>query len=236
MNKALGSSALATEIGSELYEEEAAPAGRHSRLILPRRERSEFRTEEILIELRPIADVLLLRNPLRGDYTDNLVKNLQSDNPETRAQAADALGEKGPSASSAVFPLINALQDSSAKVQYFAAQALGNIGTHGDLVAPSLLSLIKQHPDLNSNSAAMAAASALSKLAMHKPNLVLRLVWKAATSRNPKIRLLMARTLYQVGSNAPHILQQSVARMMRSRVRCLRQIASLLDQKLQLIV
>lgn len=85
---------------------------------------------------------------------------LQSSDASSRREAADRLGDLGPSARSAVPQLIAALRDSASSVRTSAARALGMIGPDAEEARPALERL-SQDEDA---SVRAAAADALGRL------------------------------------------------------------------------
>jgi HEAT repeat protein len=72
-----------------------------------------------------------------------LVGGLKSERAESRARAAESLGELGPLAASAVPALVTALSDKNVEVQYEALLALEHIGPAARGAVPELIAILK---------------------------------------------------------------------------------------------
>jgi HEAT repeat protein len=95
-----------------------------------------------------------------GADVSELVKQLKSDDVETRRSAAKALEEGGAESKAAVPALIKALKDRDTFVRRFAAQALGAIGPQAHQAVRALtMTLNDSHKEVQE-----AAARALGKL------------------------------------------------------------------------
>lgn len=94
-----------------------------------------------------------------ADDAASLTKALTSDNATERADAAEALGELGPKAKSAVPALVKALGDEDASVRGHAAFALGEIGDHGAAVVNGLFALASDHEAIVRRAALRAIRS-----------------------------------------------------------------------------
>jgi HEAT repeat protein len=90
------------------------------------------------------------------DPAPSLLVLLKSEDPRSRALAADELGRLGESSARAVPALTKALQDGDRRVRASAALALGNIGPSSDASVPALLAALKRGPEEVSWSAALA--------------------------------------------------------------------------------
>src|SRR5207302_7485743 len=83
----------------------------------------------------------------------DLVKDLKSDKPNTRARAAESLGRLGPAAAPAVPQLIAALGDKVAAVQRESLIALDRIGPAAREAVPALVALLKGETSRNYDAA-----------------------------------------------------------------------------------
>lgn len=90
---------------------------------------------------------------------DENIKKLSSKNALERREAAQALGEAGPTATKAIKPLTRALSDKDRFVRKFAALALGNIGPAAREAVPALTKLLE-----DDRTVRPAALQALAKM------------------------------------------------------------------------
>ena len=205
---------------------------RRDQVRLPRRRSAHVPSTELHANLTIDRELLVLRNPLRGEPIECLLERISSPNERIRYLAAEALGEEGPKASSAIESLLLLLNDQSRRVRYAAALAVGCIGTHGELSAPALADLFSREEDLNADSPSVAAIISLAKIARHKPYQVLTILWKEASHTVPIARIAAAKCLYRIGLQSPKLLDESLERVCSSKVPSLHQTAAVLREKL----
>ena len=206
--------------------------GRRDPLRLPRRRSAHVASSELHASLRNEKELLVLRNPLRGEPIECLLERLDSSDERIRFLATEALGGDGPKASSAVPALIKLLMDDSRRVRYAAAQAIGAIGTHGEVSAPALVQLFSVEEDLSPDSPTISAVISLAKIARHKPYQVLTLLWKEASHTVPSARIAAIKCLYRIGLQSPKLLDESLERAKNSKIASLQQTAAVLHEKL----
>lgn len=203
---------------------------RKNTLTLPCRRSAQVPTEELRSYLTLDREILMLRNPLRGEDSECLLERLSSEDPRIRCLAAEALGGMGPIACNAVPALIERLSDGSRAVRYFAAQALGTIGARGELSIPALVGMFSKETDLKPDSPATAAILSLTRIARHKPHQVLTLLWKEASQSIAGARIAAAKCLYAIGTLTPHLLEESLQRAGKSKLPALQQTAAVLQE------
>lgn len=83
------------------------------------------------------------RSRLEDRSVAELADLLQAEGAERRAQAAHALGEKGPAAAEAVAALARLLKDSDVRARLEAAVALGKIGSEARGAVPELAAALR---------------------------------------------------------------------------------------------
>jgi HEAT repeat protein len=137
--------------------------------------------------------VVLWGTTVWGADVGELVKQLQSDDPEVRRAAAKALEEGGAESKVAVPALCRALKDRDTFVRRFAAQALGAIGPEARSAVPALtMALNDSHKEVQE-----AAARALGKLGLSGVETLIALL--RDDSKDPAMRRQAIDSLSSLG-------------------------------------
>ncbi len=184
---------------------------------------------------RGSVDQLQLRNPLRGSSLKQLLRNLNHKDSATRAQAAEAIGESGGTASLAAPSLVRALRDSSPRVRYFASQSLGNIDSPPNTAIPELLRLIGHEDKLKTNSVGFAAFRAVVKIGMRKPEDVLPMLLSELSSKNETLRNRIRNLLYSISATEKKSILRYLDRARRSENEAISRQANELIEKINAI-
>jgi HEAT repeat protein len=104
-------------------------------------------------KMKPLGNSMLVADPII-----TLIDQLRSDDPGTRLNAAEVLGQFGEAR--AVSPLATALQDSDLKIRTAAARSIGQLAPAGPQAIPALIVCFEDHRD---SGLRVLAASALGQ-------------------------------------------------------------------------
>ncbi|NEU72804.1 NACHT domain-containing protein [Hassallia byssoidea VB512170] len=147
------------------------------------------------LDVRKGAAEALAKIELHQDAVPNLRKALKDTSWQVRRSAAEALGNIGAEASSAVPDLIAALKkDRNYTMRRSAAEALGNIGMKASSAVPQLIAALKDENFKVRGSAAEALGKMGVEASSAMPNLVINL-----KDENKDVRRKTVTALSQIG-------------------------------------
>jgi HEAT repeat protein len=139
-------------------------------------------------KVKPLGGGLLIADPIA-----TLIDQLHSDDPGTRLNAAEVLGQLGEAR--AVTPLAAALQDSDLKIRTAAARSIGQLAPAGPQAIPALIVCMEDHRD---SALRVLAANALGKYG-HAGRSAARYLQLALTETDASIIAAAAIALFEIG-------------------------------------
>jgi HEAT repeat protein len=153
-------------------------------------------------EVRIRAERCLKEIEINRRVTD-LIKNLKTGDPGTRATAADDLMQIGPAAQMAVTALIEALDDPNRDVRVRVTSALENIGPAAKPAVPKLISVAEDKQE--SEDLRFAAVACLGNIGDGTQEAVPSLL-KLLQDDNSIVRRVAAHSLGKLGQNSKEVV------------------------------